>query len=58
MSVTHAIPIALLILTILAFFAMGRGGYASFGIPQLVLVLLLPAGYGFPRKIIRNEQNR
>ena len=33
----YAIPISLLVATILAFFALARGIYASFGIPQIVL---------------------
>jgi uncharacterized membrane protein len=40
----YAIPISVLILAILVFFALGRGGYANFGIPQVVLrvVVALP----------------
>ncbi|MGD0631652.1 MAG: hypothetical protein ABR987_20165 [Terracidiphilus sp.] len=37
----YAIPISLLILTILAFFALGRGSYASFGITQILLRVLV-----------------
>jgi uncharacterized membrane protein len=36
----YAIPILLLVLTIVAFFAIGRGTYASFGFPQLLLRFL------------------
>jgi uncharacterized membrane protein len=40
----YAIPLALLVVTVLAFFWMGRGGYAEFGITQLILkvVVALP----------------
>jgi uncharacterized membrane protein len=40
----YAIPVLLLISTILAFFSLGRGHYASFGTPQLLLrvVVALP----------------
>jgi uncharacterized membrane protein len=40
----YAIPILLLIFTILAFFRLGHGNYASFGTPQLLLrvVVALP----------------
>jgi len=37
----YAIPISLLVATILAFFALARGIYASFGIPQIVLRVLV-----------------
>jgi uncharacterized membrane protein len=37
----YAIPTALLILTILAFFALGRGRYAGFGIAQILLRILV-----------------
>src|ERR1035438_7582414 len=33
----YAIPILLLIATIVAFFVIGRGTYVSFGIPQFIL---------------------
>jgi uncharacterized membrane protein len=36
----YAIPILLLVLAIVVFFAIGRGAYASFGIPQLQLRIL------------------
>lgn len=36
----YAIPILLLVLTIVVFFAIGSGTYASFGIPQLLLRIL------------------
>ena len=37
----YAIPILPLVLTIAAFFVLGRGNYASFGIPQLLLRILV-----------------
>ncbi|HEX4067538.1 MAG TPA: hypothetical protein VHZ09_16080 [Acidobacteriaceae bacterium] len=37
----YAIPILLLIATIVAFFAVARGCYSSFGIPQLLLRILV-----------------
>lgn len=37
----YAIPILLLVLTILAFFAMGRGNFIGFGVPQLLLRILV-----------------
>jgi uncharacterized membrane protein len=37
----YAIPLSLLVATILAFFALARGNYASFGIPQTVLRVLV-----------------
>jgi uncharacterized membrane protein len=37
----YAIPLLLLVLTIVAFFAMGRGHYASFGVAQIVLRVLV-----------------
>jgi len=37
----YVLPISLLILTILAFFAISRGNYASFGIPQILLRVLV-----------------
>jgi uncharacterized membrane protein len=42
--VLYAVPLALLVLTIVAFFALARGNYASFGIPQILLrvVVALP----------------
>jgi len=36
----YAIPVVLLVLTIAIFFAIGRGSYASFGIPQVLLRIL------------------
>jgi uncharacterized membrane protein len=36
----YAIPISLLVLTILAFFGLGRGNYASFGVAQTILRVL------------------
>jgi uncharacterized membrane protein len=36
----YAIPISLLVLTILAFFSLGRGNYASFGVSQVILRVL------------------
>jgi uncharacterized membrane protein len=40
----YAVPLVLLALTILAFFALARGGYAEFGVAQVVLrvVVALP----------------
>ncbi len=40
----YAIPMLLLICTVLAFFGLGQGDYASFGTPQLLLrvVVALP----------------
>jgi uncharacterized membrane protein len=37
----YAIPISLLVLTILAFFGLGRGNYASFGVSQVILRVLV-----------------
>jgi uncharacterized membrane protein len=37
----YVLPISLLILIILAFFALARGSYASFGIPQVLLRVLV-----------------
>ena len=37
----YAIPLCLLVFTILAVFALGRGNYASFGIAQVVLRVLV-----------------
>jgi uncharacterized membrane protein len=37
----YAIPILLLISTIVAFFAIGRGNYTSFGTPQVFLRILV-----------------
>ena len=37
----YAIPILLLVLTLAAFFAVARGRFASFGIPQLLLRILV-----------------
>ena len=37
----YAIPILLLVLTIAAFFGMARGKFASFGIPQFLLCILV-----------------
>jgi uncharacterized membrane protein len=37
----YAIPILLLVLTILAFFAIGRGNYVPFGVSQILLRLLV-----------------
>lgn len=37
----YAIPLLLLVLTIVAFFAMGRGHYADFGVSQVVLRVLV-----------------
>jgi uncharacterized membrane protein len=37
----YAIPILLLVLTILAFFAIGRGNYVGFGVPQILLRVLV-----------------
>ncbi len=41
---SYAIPVLLLIVTIVAFLGVGRGGYESFGVTQLVLkaVVALP----------------
>ncbi len=41
---TYAVPMLLLIFTVLAFFVLGRGDYVSFGVPQLLLrvVVALP----------------
>jgi uncharacterized membrane protein len=40
----YVVPMLLLILTVLAFFGLGRADYASFGLPQLLLrvVVALP----------------
>jgi uncharacterized membrane protein len=37
----YVISISLLILTIVAFFALSRGGYASFGVPQILVRVLV-----------------
>jgi uncharacterized membrane protein len=37
----YAVPLLLLLLTIVAFFAMSRGGYASFGVSRAVLRVLV-----------------
>ena len=37
----YAVPVLLLILTILVFFAMARGGFAAFGMPQILLRVLV-----------------
>jgi uncharacterized membrane protein len=37
----YAFPMLLLVLTILAFFALGRGNYADFGITQWILRVLV-----------------
>jgi uncharacterized membrane protein len=40
----YAIPILLLVLTIMAFFTIGRGNYLPFGVPQILIriVVALP----------------
>jgi len=40
----YAVPLVLLVITILAFFALGRGSYEQFGVSQVVLqvVVALP----------------
>jgi uncharacterized membrane protein len=38
---TYAIPTVVLILTILFFFGFARGSYASFGVPQFLLRILV-----------------
>ncbi len=37
----YAVPLLLLVLTILAWFAIGRGGYAGFGVTQWLLRVLV-----------------
>jgi uncharacterized membrane protein len=37
----YAVPIVVLVLTIVAFFGIARGKFASFGIPQLLLRILV-----------------
>jgi uncharacterized membrane protein len=37
----YAIPLLVLVLTIVGFFALGRGGYSSFGVSQTVLRVLV-----------------
>jgi uncharacterized membrane protein len=37
----YVVPMLLLILTVLAFFGLGRGDYVSFGLPQLLLRVIV-----------------
>jgi uncharacterized membrane protein len=37
----YVFPLAILVLTIAAFFALARGNYASFGTPQLILKIVI-----------------